>query len=238
MIKLTKKKSFVAGVCLFLMSIILSVVLDPIRYKVIPLYLFSARQAPLMTKLRCAAITNHEVHEKFENPPDFDKKSLNGLQEFWHYSLFRGCLFEHGYDMEGARVPESLVEGKIYTNPYLGFSFKLSDSAQLVTDNELDVETDDRLYTSVIETDSGTIEVYAYKSYDYVSLDGIFEHGSNLRYVDSDIREKELRENAVTVQYETGEALVFTNGVETVYLYCDSFSDEMKELILSTFQFR
>ena len=130
------------------------------------LYAVGGWHAPLNVRVACARETDGKVVEKFSKPLNFDKESKNLLKNFWYYSFYRGCLFRYGYDFKGNSVPSSEISNNEYTNPYAGINFLLPANSTLLKDNELNVELDDRLFTSEIQTDQGIIFVQFYTKHD------------------------------------------------------------------------
>lgn len=128
----------------------------------IALYVVGGWGAPVDTRYTCAKETDTLVAKKFLNPPPFDKKSINGLKGFWYYSYYRQCLYQHGFDFNGDKIPTSTLRSSgIYANPLAGITFKI-EKAMITADNVINVDDDDRLRASALQTTSGTIVVNTY----------------------------------------------------------------------------
>lgn len=129
----------------------------------------------------CAKNTDALVAEKFTLPLNFDKKTKDELRGFWYYSYYRQCLYQHGFDFHGNPVPASTLSagsvGTLYTNPYAHLQFQLPAQAVLLTDNELRVDFDDRLFVSKIQMPTGDIQVdYYIGNEDFQSIADITDH--------------------------------------------------------------
>lgn len=146
------------------------------------LYSIAGWGAPLHTRIDCGKETDKLVSKKFELPLKFDKQSKFELRGFWYYSYYRACLFKNGYDFKGEQVPQPTVKKEgtmsVYKNPYVGFQFFLPSNTILQKSNVLDVDTDDRLLTSLLTTENNsniTVRVYLHHD-DYQSLTDVIKN--------------------------------------------------------------
>jgi hypothetical protein len=127
------------------------------------LYVVGGWNAPIGVKITCGKETDAAVLRKFEQPLAFDEDVKNRLKGFWYYSFYRGCLFSHGYDFSGNPIPASRINTERneshYENSYGGFSFTIPGTVTLTEDNTLDVEYDDQLLHTTLDTTYGAITI-------------------------------------------------------------------------------
>jgi hypothetical protein len=126
------------------------------------LYAFAGIRAPLDVKIACAHSTDARVAKKFQLPLDFTEDAKDALRGFWYYDYYRECLYKHGYDFSGRRIESTFFGQGTYTNRFAGFSLVVPASASLTSDNALDVDYDDHLYTSELNLGTGTVVIHAY----------------------------------------------------------------------------
>jgi hypothetical protein len=146
------------------------------------LYAVAGIHAPLSVRAECVFETDSRVAAKFDRKLILDSYWIEQLKGFWYYSMFRSCLFDHGYLFSGVPVsPSSLVSISTstvrYTNHVMGFSLLLPVPAVLTIDNSLNVEYDDRLYTSKILVGTTTIIIEGFDKHEYFTS---FETLTNL----------------------------------------------------------
>lgn len=138
------------------------------RGKVLSLYAFGSFKAPISQKITCAKQTDQKVQNKFTLPLDFDQDSKNALREFWHFSYYRACLFEAGYDFYGNKIAFSSItktnNETRYQNNFSKISFAVPNNAIIVSDNSVNPDLDDYIITSIIRVDDYEIIVQADRS--------------------------------------------------------------------------
>lgn len=141
--------------------------------RITALYLFGGMGVPWATKSACIEVVGDRVTQKFALPLDMDREARNALREYWHYSYYRQCLYDSGYDFSGNPVPLStLVEesGHVtYTNVLANMIFTLPVGTDITMDNELDVDFDYRLFRSSFTVGRATVFVHTYTIHDDVA---------------------------------------------------------------------
>jgi hypothetical protein len=137
-----------------------------LRGNSLALYAVGGWNAPLSIRYNCGKQTDAAVYEKFLRPLKFDEPTKDLLKNFWYYSYYRDCLYKHGYDFKGNPVPKSsiVVAGAtaVYSNNNAGFTFTVPPETTITTDNALDVDFDDYLLASTLQTKNGLIQVHYY----------------------------------------------------------------------------
>jgi len=214
--------------------------LNPARYEAIPMYVFAVSGIPVSIKVPCAIEADTRVSEKFSVPPDFDRKSINSLRGFWHFSFYKQCLFRDGYDFEGEKITASeITRDGLYTNHWSGFSLSIPSEASIITDNETDYEIDDRLYTSVIKSGEDTVQINFYTKYDFENLNDMFLSTNAFTNTDGIVLEKELLEsgNGFRLKMNTYEGYVFMDGEKVVQIYTDNVDVDSFQTISESFEF-
>ena len=144
------------------------------------LYAFAAFKAPFDVKTNCIKTTKQKVTDKFALPLAFDEDTKNELREFWHFSYYRACLFEAGYDFYGNKVQPSeiaTVDGTTrYINHFMHISFSVPGGTTIIADNLVNPDIDDYVITAKLQTGDHTIIVQADRSYKEVkTLDELAE---------------------------------------------------------------
>lgn len=183
--------------------------------RILSLYTFGGFKAPVGVKIGCAKETNLRVEEKFTLPLDFDNESKNALQEFWHFSYYRDCLFRAGYDFGGTRIlPSTMVSldesFSLYTNYFGGIKFIVPGSSMLANDNVTDPDTEDRRLTSLIRIGDTTLTVLIYRNYDDLETFQELQTGfpafstSTGAIIKQEIFENEAGVNLLFVQQDDG----------------------------------
>lgn len=136
------------------------------------LYTVAGWHAPIDIRISCGKMTDTRVAEKFRLPLNFDRKSKNGLRGFWYYSYYRQCLFDQGYDFNGRKIERSSISDGVYYNHLGHFSFNVPEETEIISDNTLDVDFDDRLYVSQISFQDKSLILKTYLEQDEIeSLD-------------------------------------------------------------------
>jgi len=133
------------------------------------LYVAAAWGTPIGIKFDCAKETDKRVDQKFQLPFNVDQDVKDALKGFWYYSYYRQCLYDAGYNFSGDKIQPSSITpdtpDALYTNPLGGFSFRIPEGTTIVSDNKLNVDFDDRLFVSSLETSSETISIHVYVTY-------------------------------------------------------------------------
>jgi hypothetical protein len=139
-----------------------------VRGRVLTMYAGGGFFAPVGTKIACAKQTDQKVAEKFTLPLNFDQESKDLLREFWHFSYYRACLFDAGYDFGGRKVAHSEIieeSGKlIYKNHFAKISFEVPAGTTIVTDNITNPDIDDYVITSSLQVGTDVVIVQADRS--------------------------------------------------------------------------
>jgi hypothetical protein len=165
--KKTKKITVYICALLVLLGLLYFFFMQTNRGSSLALYIASGWHAPINIRWNCGQETDKRVEEKFLLPLEFDQASKDLLRGFWYYSYYRECLFKQGYDFKGNPIPTSNLsitdsETK-YINPFADIQFNiLRNDFKIVTDNELNVDIDDRLHISKLKSDTGEIEIKTY----------------------------------------------------------------------------
>jgi hypothetical protein len=137
--------------------------------RVVSLYAFAAFKAPLATKVDCIKTSNQEVQNKFAAPLKFDESAKDSLREFWHFSYYRACLFEAGYDFYGNKLgkTELVQKGDLYQykNPVAGVSFLVPNDTVMALTNAINPDLDDYLIASELRVGNDDVFVYTDRSY-------------------------------------------------------------------------
>ena len=155
--------------------------------RILSLYAFGGFWATPSIKWTCAHEATNRVAEKFTLPLKFDEATKNELREFWHFSYYRACLFEKGYDFGGRIIKRSTVEpmgtNARYTNYFGGFTLEASSTMRILEDNAVDPDIEDRRVSSAILVNDSPVTVLAFRTYETAnSLDTFepfFEHFSS-----------------------------------------------------------
>lgn len=133
------------------------------------LYAFAAFKAPVAVKVDCVKDTNDRVYDKFLSPLKFSEKAINDLREYWHFSYYRHCLFENGYDFYGNAIkPTTLTSSdgvSIYRNPFGKIYMEIPGEAALIVDNITDPDQNDFLVSSVLQIGEVALQVVVDRSY-------------------------------------------------------------------------
>lgn len=204
------------------------------------LYIAGGWHAPLSIRWDCGQETDRRVKEKFLLPLEFDRASKNLLRGFWYYSYYRECLFKQGYDFKGNPIPISNLSvtdsGTEYVNPFADIQFKiLRNDLKIVTDNELNVDIDDRLHISKLKSDSDEIEIKTYiTKTDPESLKDVLVQFEKISAEDSALLHQAITEKSNSkfkiTQSDGSPALIFfTPNNHIIYI---SASRENKEKII------
>lgn len=177
-----------------------------VRGNSLALYLAGGWHAPIGVRYNCAKETDAKVSEKFLKPLNFDRESKNLLKNFWYYSYYRGCLFKNGYDFSGNPVPKSLLTAAtsemVYENRYAGLNFFLPLNSEILSDNLLNVDLDDRLFVSEFNTPAGNIMLYYYtKSDDFQTLEDLGLKFQNIPQTLGKVIKKEIRATPSEISY-------------------------------------
>jgi hypothetical protein len=139
-----------------------------VRGRVLTMYTGGGFFAPVGTKVSCAKETDQKVAQKFTLPLNFDQDSKDMLREFWHFSYYRACLFEAGYDFGGRKVSHSEIideNGKlIYKNHFAKISFEVPPGTTILTDNVTDPDMDDYVIASSLQVGTDVVIVQADRS--------------------------------------------------------------------------
>lgn len=140
------------------------------RFKTAVMYVFLGSKAPANIRWECVKQTESKVATKFTLPLEFDRKSKNGLREFWHFSYMRECLNNHGYEASGTTIPASqiITDSDIHTyqNTYAGFTVSTKEVIEIESDNGMDADYDDRIRHSNIKVGNQVLSIYTYMSLD------------------------------------------------------------------------
>jgi hypothetical protein len=96
-----------------------------------------------------------------------------GLREYWHYSLYRECLYKAGYSFLGDVLPDSTLyvmgeNERWYVNTLAGVYLRVPAQTSIIRDNELDVTFDARLLRSELSLPDGTVYLDTYTSHQFV----------------------------------------------------------------------
>ena len=214
----------------------------------IALYTFAGFHAPLTLHSTCGFETDTRVHEKFEAPLAFDKKSIDGLKGFWQYSYFRECLYKNGYDFSGRPIPHSVVTSQdgisLYQNSYVGFRFEVLYDSVLVVDNALNVDYDDRLLVSSLKIGTTTVIVESSTKHDVFKTfadvrDSYRDNAFSKTAIDSSTERKSLGGLSVLhileVDGTTRLVFVLPNGY-VVNIHSKDISNEILEKMLLSLQ--
>jgi hypothetical protein len=164
------------------------------------MYVFGGFGAPIALKSTCAKESDKKVDQKFALPLDFDKDSKNALREFWHFSYYRACLFEEGYDFSGNVIKPSTItrhdDGSLYTNYFGGIAFAVPGDTIIIEDNSTNPDLEDRRITSVLKIGEHEVTVLAYRSFDDIdSFDELEDGFMGFSTSTGDIVEKVVRTN-------------------------------------------
>jgi hypothetical protein len=158
----------------------------------IALYSIGGWGAPLQIRWDCGKETDRLVVEKFKLPLDFTKESKDELRGFWYYSYYRQCLYRNHFDFDGNPIPASTLNNTQYINQFAGIQFVVPQGTTLTEDNALNVDIDDRLYVSNLETPSGRILIHTYlKNDNFSSFDDL---SKNIRTL-TPLREGSIKES-------------------------------------------
>jgi len=176
------------------------------RGRVLGLYTFGGFKAPVSTKIKCAKETDVRVDEKFLQPLKFDKKSIDSLKEFWHFSYYRACLFEAGYDFSGNFIPRSEIVregGKFrYVNHFAEMDFVVPDDTVITMDNKTDPDIEDRRLSSLLKSSEGNLNVLVYRSFDDIdSFESLWEDFEKFSTTTGSILAKSKDKNTSNVNY-------------------------------------
>lgn len=133
------------------------------------LYAFAAFKSPVAVKVDCIKDTNARVHDKFLTPLKFSEKAKNDLREYWHFSYYRHCLFENGYDFYGNVIESTtLTSGdgvSIYRNPFGKIHMEIPEEATLIVDNVTEPDQNDFLVSSVLQVGETSLQIVIDRSY-------------------------------------------------------------------------
>lgn len=167
-----KKRAKIFIIILIILGVLYSLLEYTSRGRIVGLYLFSSFKTPLSIKIDCINSTNKKVAEKFELPLNFDQSSKNALREFWHFSYYRSCILENGYDFYGNTVNESEIYEKggvnYYTNYFGKISFIIPKDSLILKDNLTDPDVEDRRISSLVEFDNVDLNILVYRTFDEI----------------------------------------------------------------------
>lgn len=230
-------------VCAYLLST------QTYRGRVLSLYVFGGFWAPVSLKYDCAKESRAKVEEKFTLPLDFDEASKNALREFWHFSYYRECLFDNGYDFGGNPIPDSEIvkrdDGTHYINYFAGTDIIVPDGTTILVDNATNPDEEDRLIASVLLIEGKQVYVNAYRSFDDVnSLDSLSDTFVNFASSTGDIISKEIARSAngadviAITQDDTYTGFVTYSPIgRVVQVFGSNISDEVRRGIQHSLSF-
>jgi len=166
--KLLTRKNIIILIILALVALLCF--LNLTRTRTASMYLFMARSTPWNIKWECIKKTESQVNQKFTLPLQFDKTSKNALREFCHYSYFRSCLNNNGYDIHGQPIPQKNISQTnsqfVYSNPQAKVTISSSSPIQILTNNQLNPDYDDRILMSEISIDNQPLNLHVYTKHD------------------------------------------------------------------------
>lgn len=165
-----KKRVFIGVGSAFLVLVLLYCFLTYTHTgRIAGLYMFAAFKAPISVKMDCIKDTNQRVYDKFLLPLDFTQDAKNGLREYWHFSYYRHCLFEAGYDFYGNEIESpslTFADGvTIYSNPFGQVRMSFPGEMVLVEDNVTNPDLNDFLIASVLRVGEVDVQVNIDRSY-------------------------------------------------------------------------
>ncbi len=171
------------------------------------LYIAGGWHAPISVKIRCAEETNLRVDNKFKLPLLIDEKSKDKLKGFWYYSYYKECLHNAGYDFSGNKILNSIIEfvnGEfIYKNIISGIYFVMPKGAEIVRDNILNVDFDDRLLISTLKVNKDSnIFIHTYiNNKDLKNFNDVDAKLSHISTTNGKIIDKIYRRNSYSVDF-------------------------------------
>lgn len=172
------------------------------------LYTFAAFKAPIGEKIECIKETNQKVHDKFLKPLDFSAEAKNALREYWHFSYYRACLFEAGYDFYGQAIePASLTKteyGLQYKNPFAQISVTVPENTELINDNLNNPDLDDFRIASLLKIGEADIQIIMDRSYKLVDQSAVANE-----FAGFDSMPDFPSDNLATTESKTKDALAF-----------------------------
>lgn len=179
------------------MILILFTISRTTRFHISMLYLFTGSKSPISTRVHCIGQTENLVANKFSLPLNFDTKSKNLLREYWHYSYYRQCLRQSGYDIHGGTIPKSNVvntgSGFEYQNTEGLFKIINLDNVTIISDNVMDVDYDDRLLLSTLEINQKKVNLGVYIKHDKITdLSSAEDQFTNFPFTIGSIKSKEI----------------------------------------------
>lgn len=161
--KKMRRRYQIASIALFIVAVVgvsgYVFFMKTLRGNSLALYMVGGWHAPLGVRYDCGKETDVKVHDKFLQRLDFDTHSKNLLQNFWFYSFYRQCLYNHGYTFKGNSVLPSSVQDTLYRNELLGVTMTVPAGSTITKDNALNVEFDDQLFVSELHAPAGDMHV-------------------------------------------------------------------------------
>lgn len=214
------------------------------------LYFFAGWHAPLDVKLACVKETDKRVEDKFMLPLNFDKEAKDGLKGFWYYSYYRSCLYDHGYDFSGNKLTMSSIkevpDGEIlYTNGQANIAFLVTKDSEIIRDNKLNVDMDDRLLISELSIGNTHIFVHTYlKNDDILSFEDLEARTEHLSGTTGTIITETINKNGYNVdllhiiQDDNMQGIVLiTPEKHIIHIFGDSAPETTLEEIANTIFF-
>ncbi|MDC1205404.1 hypothetical protein N8083_00990 [Candidatus Pacebacteria bacterium] len=165
-----KRKLIIIALSIFIaLSFLYLFVEYTTRGRVMGMYTFGGFKAPISEKINCAKETDKKVAEKFTRPLDFDEESKNALREYWHFSYYRACLFEAGYDFSGNKIPRSTIVTDTvprYANYFGGIDFLVPNDTIIIEDNITNPDIEDRRISSHLQIGENDLTILVYRDFD------------------------------------------------------------------------
>lgn len=200
------------------------------------MYIFVGTKAPFSVRVQCAKTTENRLEEKFKKPLDFDRISKQQIKGYWVWSLLNQCLHENGYDSKGTKIPNSQVgkdgETYFYNNSYAGISLKSTREIEIIRDNELNVEFDNRLLRSKIKLDKDLVNLDIYIDYeDAYSLEELQNILGNFLTITENIEETKIIDNhLIILTQNTQGCMALTTENVLIHMFTNDTIEEEIDL--------